>query len=238
VEEYNKLVEVLNGQVNTSRPKSDKYTYYEPLTNEEKEAMSEDQVKKWEEKAKTGMLYRDDLLTGIARQIREMMYTEVVREDGSKISLHQIGIQTSNESGYIGKLQIDEDKLRAALEKDPEAVKELFTKQAGMPGITPKERSARLKHEGLADRLGDIIANAIDRDGSIWNRAGIEKTLSDKNNTMYTEMSNYDEKISDMLEYLTDREDYYYNLFAKMEQAMAQSNQQMSSLMGMLGTGN
>ncbi len=236
VDEYNKLIDALIGQTNTPRAKSGKYDFYEPLTDEQKEAMSEDDVKAWEEKAKTGLLYRDSVISGINSQMRQMMYTPVTLSDGSTLALYQIGITTSGASKNAGKLQIDADKLRAALENNPSGVSEMFTKAppAGTGGSV-KARNERMKEGGLGSRLIDIIDNAIGTGGSIQEKAGIEGTVSAFDNNLYDEMSRYDDKISDMLDYLEKRETYYYNMFARMEQAMNQSNNQMSSLMAMMG---
>jgi flagellar hook-associated protein 2 len=238
VEEYNKLVDVLTGHTNTARPKSDKYTYYEPLSDEQKEAMNEEDIKKWEEKAKTGLLYRDTILGGISSQMRSMAYTMVELSDGSKLSLFQIGITTTNNTKDGGRLAIDEDKLKAALEKNPSGVEELFTKSA--PGstdsasLTKEQRQAKT---GIAGRISGIIDGAVGLNGTIREKAGIENTSSAFSNMLYRELSQYDRKLDDMLKYLQKREDYYYNMFARMEQAMNQSNNQMSALVGSIGQG-
>jgi flagellar hook-associated protein 2 len=238
VEEYNKLVDVLTGQTNTARPKSDKYTYYEPLSDEQKDAMSEDDIKKWEEKAKTGLLYRDTILGGISSQMRSMAYTMVKLSDGSELSLFQIGITTTNNTKDGGRLTIDEDKLKAALEKNPSGVEELFTKSAPTTAegssLTKEQRQAQT---GIAGRLTGIIDSAVGLNGTIREKAGIENTSSAFNNMLYRELSQYDRKLDDMLKYLQKREDHYYSMFARMEQAMNQSNNQMSALVGSMGQG-
>ncbi|MDR1664078.1 MAG: flagellar filament capping protein FliD, partial [Clostridiales bacterium] len=236
VEEYNKLVDLLEKQIATARPKSDKRSYYEPLTDEEREALSEDDIIKWEEKAKTGMLHRDNILTQIKNQMRGMVYTAVEMEDGSKLGLYNIGITTSAESNYAGKLQIDETKLRAALQENGDKVSQLFVKASDLPGGNPKDRNARLTDEGIGDRLDDIIKNAIDLNGSLYKHSGVtDKALSLIDNPIYRELNRYDQRMSDMLDYLQTREEYYYSMFAKMETAMSKSNSQMSSLTAMLG---
>jgi flagellar hook-associated protein 2 len=238
VEEYNKLVDVLTSQANTARPKSDNYTYYEPLTEEQKEAMKEDDIKNWEEKAKTGLLHRDSILTGISSQMRSMAYTMVELSDGSKLSLYQIGITTTNNTKDGGKLTIDEDKLKAALEKNPSGVEELFTKSAPTStegaAMTKEQRMAKT---GIAGRLSGIIDGAVGLNGTIREKAGIENTASAFNNMLYRELSQYDRKLDDMLKYLQKREDHYYSMFSRMEQAMNQSNNQMSSLVASMGQG-
>jgi flagellar hook-associated protein 2 len=229
------MIDAINSQLGTSRPKSGDYSYYEPLTDEEKESLSEKQVEKWEAKAKKGLLYRDNILGNINSQLRSMMYTPVELEDGSKLSLFQIGITTSSSSNYIGKLQIDEVKLQKALETNPEGVTQLFTKTSSMAGGTVEARNKRLTDEGIGDRIDDIISNAISTGGSIYKYAGIEGTASVVNNEMYKQLVDQEKKISEMVKTLYKRENYYYSLFSRMESSMMQSNNQMSSLLGALG---
>ena len=257
VDEYNNLIELLNKHTSTARPKSGEYTYYEPLSEDEKRAMSEREVEMWEEKAKTGLLYRDSVLSSIHAELRNMLYTSVTREDGSKISLPQIGITTSNENGYIGKLVINEVALNRALENNMDGVIDLFTKTARytqaqkdaneiplqdgfdvgdtMQGNDVKSRRLRMAHEGLGDRLDDIIRNVVEFGGSISRRAGIEGTATVVSNDMYRQISAQDARINEMLRYLYSRETHYYNMFSKMESAIMKSNTQMESLMGMMG---
>jgi flagellar hook-associated protein 2 len=238
IEEYNKLVDILTGHVNTARPKSDKYTYYEPLTEEQKEAMKEEDIKRWEEKAKTGLLHRDSILSGISSQMRTMAYTDVQLADGTYFSLYRIGITTTSNTKDGGKLQIDEEKLKAALEANPSKVEELFTKSAPTgdeaESMTYKVRNSKT---GIAARMTAIIDGAVGLNGSIRDKAGIENTSSAFDNSLYRELSQYDRRLEDMMTYLQKREDYYYRMFARMEQAMAQSDSQTSALLASLGQG-
>lgn len=236
VEEYNNLIDTLYKQTSTSRPKSGDYSFYDPLSDDQRAAMSDKEVEQWEEQAKTGMLYRDEMLNTFQSQLRNMMYTSVTREDGSKIALYDIGITTSSADRYIGKLQIDESVLREALEKNSEAVSDLFTKSSSMPGTTVAGRKARLTDEGIGDRLNDLIRNAIDVGGSIYTKAGLEGTGSIKNNDLQKELEKQDAKISDMLKYLVRRENSYYSMFSRMETAMSKANSQMESLYSLLGS--
>jgi flagellar hook-associated protein 2 len=181
--------------------------------------------------------------------MRTMMYTSVTLEDGSKISLGNIGIGTSDKDKYAGHLYIDENKLKEALEKNPEAVEQLFTKTAKQNedvydySTTPptvkkavlKSATQMFNEKGIADRFSDLISRAIDFGGSIREQAGIEGTSSAGNNILLRQLSDYDKRMNDMLKFLQKREEYYYNMFAKMEQAMMKADSQMQSLSASLG---
>lgn len=230
VKEYNELIADLNDEVNSKRPRSGKYSYYEPLTDEEKSAMSDKEVEKWEEKAKTGLLSRDDLLSGITSSMRSALYQKVEISSGVYLSLFDIGITTSDSYADQGKLVIDEDKLNKALEERGEDLMTLFT-QSSSEKITG-HTSTKI---GLAERLNNIVEGAIGRsNGSIRNRAGIDG-VSLTTNKIYKEYQANADKLSDLLNYLADKEDYYYSMFSKMENAIMQNESQMSYLQSMLG---
>jgi len=237
VTEYNKLVDDLNKATKTARPKSDSYNYYEPLTDEERKEMSEKDIELWEEKAKSGMLYRDDILQSIQSQMRTMLYEAVKLEDGTSISLHQIGITTSSSLSEQGKLVIDEAKLTKALEERSDDVAELFTKSSSISSSNKSQRNARLKDEGIGERLFDILTWATATDSPFNARAGIAGVSSERNSDMYKKIKAQEEKISDMMSYLIKRENHYYQMFSKLEAAMNESNSQMAALQSMLGLG-
>ena len=225
VEQYNNLIDSLNKQTTTVRPRSDKYSYYDPLTDEEKKGMNESDLKAYEEKAKTGLLYNDQTVKSITSELRNLMYQPVTLEDGSKISLFEIGITTSSKISDFGKLVIDEDKLRSELEKRPDAVGALFTQATSSAS------------EGLADRVNNVIRKTVERGGSLYNKSGIEGTSSDKDNAMFRMIKQQDDIIRQMRTILAGKETRYYAMFSKMETAMNQANSQMDSLFAMMTNG-
>ncbi|NLV89265.1 MAG: flagellar filament capping protein FliD, partial [Tissierellia bacterium] len=126
INDYNELIDKASKAVNEKR-----YPSYHPLSQEEKKAMHEDDVKLWEEKARSGMLSRDELITRTLLAIRTDLYRNVGGVSGSFKNLIEIGITTESYTRGTtgGKLQIDKEKLRAAIEKDPEGVMELLFKE-------------------------------------------------------------------------------------------------------------
>jgi len=272
VAQYNELVAQLNGEVSATRPKNGKYSYYEPLTDDERNAMSEREIDLWEAKAKEGILSRDSILSGITRDLRAALSAEVrvtegngvwsARADNEKgayvLSLSRIGITTSPYYWEGGKLIIDEAKLEKAIDDYGEGIMELFTNtttQTETPEIySPKYTknssgsyvasgsviNAGFKthlNVGIAERLRLIIdEGALGSEGSITKKAGNEsRAMSLTTNDMYKRIKAQDDKIADMLNRLAEKEDAYYAMFAKMEAAVIQANNQMTYLQQQLG---
>ena len=114
IDDYNELVDKAGGAIGEKR-----YSNYQPLSQDEKKAMHEDDVKLWTEKAKSGMLNRDENLTRILQNIRTDLYKTLDNPDGSFNHITQIGISTEKyaKGSVGGKLQIDEQNLEKQLWK-------------------------------------------------------------------------------------------------------------------------
>jgi len=222
VEEYNTLIGDLNKQVKQTRARSDDYSYYEPLTDQEKKEMEEDEIKLWEEKAKTGLVYRDSTISGVLSKMRSTMYSSFTKVDGTKISLYNFGITTSSDYTDNGKLVIDEDKLKAAITNNLEDIQSIFT-GSGVGG------------KGIADRLDEIVKGAVGINGSLREKAGIAGTASANENSLSKEIKALNEKITAEKERLVTKENKYYSLFSSMETSIINSNSQMDALLSMLG---
>ncbi|MCL2352468.1 MAG: flagellar filament capping protein FliD [Firmicutes bacterium] len=237
VDGYNAMIDAMNKELNTNRPKKDNMSYYEPLTEDQKSAMKEADIANWEAQAKTGLLYGDDILRQIAGSMRDMLYRPVNLGDGRSISLYEIGVTTSSNYRDGGMLVIDEGKLRTALETRAEDVTALFTKESSIPYRSGVNDYARLADLGLSERLNDIISNAVGNNGSITRKAGsgIPGSITETSSAMYALIRSQNERIADMLSYLQQREDDYYAMFSKMETAITESNNQMAYLMAQMG---
>lgn len=230
VNAYNELIAKINGEVSATRAKNGKYSYYEPLTDDERNAMSESEVKLWEEKAKQGILGRDSILSGITRDMRTAMYQKVEISDGKYLSLFEIGITTTASHWEGGKLAIDEAKLSAAFEEHGEDIAKLFTtSDSSVKGYSSEKL-------GLGTRLLNIVESAIGSKGTITKKAGVtSRAMSLTTNDMYDQIRRQEDKISDMLARLIEKEDYYYSMFSKMESAISKANSQMEYLSAQLG---
>lgn len=130
INDYNDLVDKSSKLLGEKR-----YDTYKPLTAEEKKALGESDAKLWEEKAKSGLLNRDETIQKILQSNRNDLYGELRDKDGNKVDgfshITQIGISTEKyaRGNMGGKLQIDEEKLRKAIEEDPEGVMGLLFKE-------------------------------------------------------------------------------------------------------------
>lgn len=235
VKGYNELIESINGMVKEKKAKASKYSGYDPLTDDEKKEMTENEIKLWEEKAKKGVLYRDSILSDITSAMRSQLYQPVTLSDGTKLSLYDLGITTSSSYSDQGKLIIDSTKIDGALEKYSDKISELFTKSSDIAYGTKGKHQERLASEGLAERLSDIVRDAVGTNGTISNKAGIKGAYTETNNALKKELESSSQKISDMKVYLYEKENNYYQLFAKMEAAINKNNNQMASLQSMLG---
>lgn len=125
VKDYNDLVHLASLSVNEKA-----YPGYQPLTAEERKAMSESDVKLWDEKAKSGLLNRDETIQRTLQSIRNDLYRTVEGVEGFN-HITQIGITTEKYSrgSAGGKLTIDTEKLKAAIEENPDAVMDLLFKE-------------------------------------------------------------------------------------------------------------
>ncbi|MCI8622812.1 MAG: flagellar filament capping protein FliD [Provencibacterium sp.] len=216
VNDYNEMIEKLNGYLDEDAT----YKDYAPLTSEQKKEMSEREIELWEEKAKGGLLRRDNAISTFLTQMRQALYE---RPDGSPIALYDIGIETSSEWRDKGKLEIDETKLRAAIEQNTDAVANLFNNKEG----------------GIATRLNDILYNtANDSSGSpgtLVQIAGLKNRATDTNNELYNRMKKIDEQIERLKNQYSQQKTRYWNQFNAMEQMIAQMNQQSAWLTQQLG---
>ncbi|GHU50784.1 flagellar hook-associated protein 2 [Clostridia bacterium] len=234
VAEYNKLVDHLKTQYETSRPKSGQYAHYDPLTDDEKANMSDKQIELWEEKAKSGLLYRDSLIEKVLSDLRMTMFQKVDVGDGKTLSLQQIGITTGDYTNG-GKLIIDENKLKTAFDQRGNDIVTMFTKTSSdkkVKGIT----STQL---GIGEKVNNVLNAAVGtvdgKDGTFRARAGILGTYSANHNNLTDQIKRQSTKIDDMLTYLIKKEDSYYNMFAKLESAMMQADSQMQYITAQLG---
>jgi len=251
VNEFNTVIRYLNNLHSTPRPRSGSRTFYEPLTDEQRQAMSDREVEMWEERARTGLHHRDDTFRNLQQQLREWIQAPITLPNGSRISLHELGITTGYGSGperLIGMLQIDDStensnhpgitRLQHMLETRAEDVQALFTQMppAGTAlAVNGRERAQQMPQVGIAMRMNYIVENAIGLNGSIRRQAGSEGGVDANDNALTRRIQDYDRRIADMQRFLLRRENSFFAMFARMENAMAQANAQMDSLFAFAG---
>lgn len=216
--EYNNVINEMTKLYNAESARD-----YEPLTDEEKEAMSEEQIEKWENKIKDSLLRRDTTLNGVMSVMINSM-AQVYEVDGEKLSLSSFGILTM---GYLKAAENEhyayhingdeddentsgkEDELMAAIEEDPDKVVEFMQK------------------------LTSNLYTEIDKKMKSTDLSSAYKVYNDKE--MDKQLVNYAEMIAKWEEKVSDKEDYYYNKFTQMEKALANLNSQTSSISSLLG---
>ncbi len=219
VDKYNEVIGKINAELKEAR-----YRDYPPLTDEQKQSMTEKQVELWEEKARSGMLRNDLILSSSLNKMRMDLYTKV---EGSNITsgfsqLAEIGITTS--SNYLdgGKLIINETKLRQKIQENPDAIYRLFNND-----------STNYSEKGIVSRLRDTIKNTI---GQIEQKAG--KTIwSNQQFSIGRSLNDVNDQINRFEDRLKQIEDRYWRQFTAMEEAINQANQQGAYLMNAFGGG-
>lgn len=218
---YNDTIDKINAKL--SEPK---YRDYPPLTDAQREAMTDQQVEKWEAKAKSGILQRDDLLQGTLYQLRAGFANTVAGLDPSMDSMFDLGFTTGSYETN-GKIIIDETKLRSALEQNPDKVMALFTQ-------VDKNPNDNLDERGLAVRLYDSLNSAIkkltDKAGSPAMTTDTESVIGKALDQLADDMSNFEARLKQI-------EDRYWRQFTAMEQAIQRANMQSGWLMQQFGGG-
>lgn len=213
VESYNEIMKTLNTAVNTNKygeslGSGEKYL---PLTDAQKEEMSEDEIKKWEEKAKTGLLSRDSTIQTVASRLRSAM-TSLVDGQG----LYQYGIDSESWTDK-GVLTIDEDKLRAQIEKDPDRISDLFTGE-----------------NGIASKVKNVVTYAVKGTGSsngvLVDIAGTDSKASDTTSQIARRITSLKEALSKLETKLDTQKEYWWNKFTYLESYISQMNSQSSFL--------
>lgn len=232
---YNELIEKVQGKINEV-----KYREYTALTDEEKAAMSEDNIKLWEEKAKSGLIKGDSILTNLMSQLR-YAFGETVVESG--ITLREMGITTSTNYKDNGKLIIDESKLDTALATKSSEVMAFFTTESSYVYGDAANSATRYSENGLAARVNDILndniritRNSSGMKGLLVEKAGYEKSSSDTTSDLAKRITALETRYAVLLDQLNETESRYYSKFTAMESALSKMNEQSSSLASMFNS--
>ncbi len=220
VADYNKLLSSLYEKYD-EKPESG----YTPLTQSQKDAMKDEQITKWEEKAKKGLLYHDQTLGKIINEMRESIYTSVDSVEGKYNSAYSIGISTT---GLKGQLVLDEDKLRKALAEDSDAVYNVFAKLDNSKKDAQGNVVNNPSGNGIAQRLGDIFTTAMK---NIKSRAGSSTSITEDSD-LNTLLRNLQTKMSNFKKMMNSFENALYKKYDKMETTLASLGAQLNFVMG------
>lgn len=211
IDAYNQLLEDVYGEIQTSRPKKNG-SYYDPLTDEQEEEMKSDEIEKWNNEAKKGLLYQDNYLTTFVSSIRGAMSSAKV--DG--FTLYDMGISLATDWKSNGKLVVDEDKLDAAINTYGDKITNFFIDS----------------DKGLAATLNNEIDKAISTKdkstGYLSGVAGIENTATEKKNALYDQINNMQTLISNLQTRYENEMERYWKQFTALETYMSNMQSQSS----------
>ena len=225
VDDYNEMATEIKNQYSTLPAQKSNGAKYEPLTSEQEDQYSESELKAYYEKAKQGVLFGDTNLSGMYSKLLSAIAPGGT--DGQ--TLREIGIGTSYSNGMT-TLSLDEDKLRAALESDPDKVKNAFT----------KSKEGGSSSDGLMTRMQDTLNTYVKTTGEpkgiLIQRAGSNKAYTSlNNNTLKTQIDNIDNQIERWQNKMASQIDRYTTQFSRLEQLIAEMNSQSSAMMGLMG---
>ncbi|EZH66409.1 hypothetical protein DH09_10780 [Bacillaceae bacterium JMAK1] len=218
VEEYNALIEEMNGLVNERQNRD-----YPPLTSEQRSEMSDHEIELWEERAQSGLMSRDRELQSLLTNMRMTLYQSVDQDQSNIRHLGDLGITTSTDYLDNGKLVIDEAKLQAAVENDPEGAYHFFAGSG--------------ENQGIARQLRQDVNNGSD---AISRKAGGSSGRHQNHQfAIGRELNQLDTRIENFERRLAQKEQRYWRQFTAMEQAISRSNSQGDMLYNfMFGNGN
>lgn len=219
IKEYNAIVNEMDKLYNADSAKG-----YEPLTDEEKEALSESEIEKYETKIKDSLLRRDDNLSTVNSALQDIM-AGGIEVNGKTMHLYDFGIDVL---GYFNSADNEKhayhidgdpddentsgnaDKLKSMISNDPDTVISFFSQLA----------------KNLYGKMDELSKS---RDG--YRSYG--SFYDDKK--MKEDYDDYTVKIAELEQKLADYEDKWYAKFSKMETALAKMQSNASAVTSLLG---
>lgn len=216
--QYNSLINEITSLYNADSAKG-----YEPLTDDEKDAMSDTEVEKWEQKIKDSLLRRDDNLESLMSAMTSAM-SGAVEVNGKKMYLSNFGIKTL---GYLNAPANQQNAYH--IDGDEDDANSSGNADKLMTAITNDPDTVINFMQGLADNLYKSVHTKMQSSPL----SSIYTVYNDKE--MASEYSDYTDLIKKWEEKLQDKEDYYYKKFSSMETALSKLNSQTSSLSGLFG---
>lgn len=221
IDSYNTVLAKLNDEADQTV-----YRDYTPLTDDQKSSMKDSDITAWNAKAKSGLLHSEDIVRSAIDDMRNNVADPISGLTGKYNSAASIGITTGDYTEE-GKLYLDENKLRTALQADPSIVQKIFG------STTTATDSTAVSKEGIAVRLNDSLKKTVEK---ITTEAGITAdTDSDTQSNLAKEIKDYKTRLSDMSDRLEDLQTRYYNQYDAMEEALNQLNQKSAWISNMLG---
>ena len=223
VDDYNKMIDALNTKYYEKQ-----YSDYGVLTKSQEGAMTQDQITKWNEKAKSGLLYHDQTLGKIISSMRQALYTPVDSVTSNYNTMMSIGISSSTDQGHI---KLDTDKLKAALAADPDCVRQLFSNSGDVTktnadGTTTT--TTEYDSEGVLNRISDALYTNLK---TMKSYAGNSTETSD-GSTLGTLIETLKTKMSDFKTQMDAYEEALYDKYDAMETAIQRLGTQLGYITG------
>ena len=223
VEDYNKMIDSLNSKYYETQ-----YSDYGVLTKSQENGMTQEQITKWNEKAKSGLLYHDKQLGKIISSMREALYTPVEGIDSSYNTMMSLGISSSTDQGHI---KLDETKLKKAIAADPSAVRNVFAASGDVTTTNDDGTTTTTtdySKEGVMNRISDALYANLK---TLKSYAGDSSETAD-GSTLGTLIENLKTKMSDFKVQMTAYENLLYDKYDAMETAIQRLGVQMGYITG------
>lgn len=223
VEDYNKIMDMLN-----EKYYEEKYSDYDVLTQSQEKSMTKEQIDKWNEKAKSGILNHSNTVGKIISNMREALYTPVTSVDSNYNTMMSLGISSTTDRGHIS---LNEDKLKKALAADPDAVYQVFASsgektKTNADGTTSTYTDYNA--QGVMQRISDKLYDGLKEINSY---AGNSSEVDDSSalgnliRELKTKMSNF--KVM-----MTSYENLLYKKYDAMETAIQRLSYQSGYITG------
>ncbi|WP_334195809.1 flagellar filament capping protein FliD [Muricomes intestini] len=224
IDAYNEALDLINSEVN-QKPDRD----YTPLTDEQKEEMSDSQIEKWETEAKKGLLFNDTDLRGLADSLRFII------PSGLRADFEKMGITVSTSYKDNGKLVFNETEFKAALGTDPDAVMQAFTatvskNEDGTTNAGGLMTSMKTIMDRYASMTGATKGILVEHAGSVYAPTSVLK------NGMQTQIDSIKDYITQLNKKLATEQDRYVSQFTALETLISQMNSQSGYLSSMFSS--
>lgn len=202
VEDYNKIMDKIYSLVTEKGNKE-----YPPLTEAQKKDMSEEEIERWEKKAKEGLLRNDSEMRSFMDKMQNAIFGDNMK------FLMDCGLTSSEDYTKKGQLSLDEDKFKKELQNNSQKVYDAF---AG-------------GNDSVLEKMKDTMYDYVGTSSSVFaKKAGLEKTSSVVNNFYSEQIKRQEEAIKLLQRKMDDRENKLYKQFGQLEASMNKLNSQMN----------
>lgn len=220
VSDYNKMIDELNTKYNETQ-----YSSYDVLTKSQENSMTADQITKWNDKAKSGLLYHDKNVGDIISSMRQAIYTPVTSVDSDYNTMMSIGVTSADDRGH---LKLDQEKLKKALTADPDCVYQLFSSSGTVTNAQTGKTETDYNKESVVNRIYDSVNAGM---STMKDYAGTSTSSSD-DSTLGVLIRDLKTKMSNFKTQMDAYEDKLYTKYDAMETAIQKLSSSMNYITG------